>query len=173
MTRSRLLVLSVMAFALVAACEDDDDNGTAPVAQTFTATLSGANERPTPVTTPATGSATFSLSADGNTLTWTVTTTGANNVTASHIHVGGAQVAGPVILFLFAGPTANNPAISGSTTRATFPSTLGISWDGLISLMRNGDTYVNVHTDNGVAPANTGPGDFPGGEIRGQIALAP
>ena len=29
---------------------------------------------------------------------------------------------------------------------------------------------VNVHTDNGVAPANTGPGDFPGGEIRGQIA---
>jgi hypothetical protein len=26
-----------------------------------------------------------------------------------------------------------------------------------------------VHTNDGVAPANTGPGDFPGGEIRGQI----
>jgi len=28
---------------------------------------------------------------------------------------------------------------------------------------------MNVHTDDGVAPANTGPGDFPGGEIRGQV----
>ena len=27
--------------------------------------------------------------------------------------------------------------------------------------------YVNVHTNDGVAPPNTGPGDFPGGEIRG------
>jgi CHRD domain-containing protein len=172
MTHSRLFAASVAALAFVAAC-DTNDNGTAPTAQTFTATLAGANERPTPVTTPATGSATFTLSADGNTLSWNVTMTGANNVTASHIHVGGAQIAGPVALFLFAGPTANNPPITGSATRATFPSTLGISWDGLISLMRNGDTYINVHTDNGVAPANTGPGDFPGGEIRGQIALSP
>lgn len=173
MIRSKLFAMSVMAFALVAACDEDDDNGTGPTAQTFTASLSGANERPTPVTTPATGSATFTLSADGNTLTWNVTVTGLNNVTGAHIHVGGAQIAGPVILGLFAGPTANNPAISGSTTRATFPSALGISWDALISLMRSGDTYVNVHTDNGTAPANTGPGDFPGGEIRGQIALSP
>src|SRR5262249_21762909 len=34
---------------------------------------------------------------------------------------------------------------------------------------RGGNTYVNVHTNDGVPPANTGPGDFPGGEIRGQI----
>jgi hypothetical protein len=26
-----------------------------------------------------------------------------------------------------------------------------------------------VHTNDGVAPPNTGPGDFPGGEIRGQV----
>jgi hypothetical protein len=26
-----------------------------------------------------------------------------------------------------------------------------------------------VHTNDGVAPTNTGPGDFPGGEIRGQV----
>ena len=57
--------------------------------------------------------------------------------------------------------------------RAAFASPLGISYDALISLMRSGDTYVNVHSDNGVAPANTGPGDFPGGEIRGQISLVP
>ena len=173
MMRSNLLAMSVMAFVFVVACDTNDDNGTGPTAQTFTASLSGANERPNPVTTPATGSATFTLSADENTLTWNVTVTGLNNATAAHIHVGGAQIAGPVILGLFAGPTANNPAITGSTTRATFPSALGISWDALISLMRSGDTYVNAHTDNGVAPTNTGPGDFPGGEIRGQISLSP
>jgi hypothetical protein len=172
MTRLRLFGLSVVACALTLACDSNDDT-VAPIEQRFTAALAGANERPNPVTSPATGSATFTLSADGNTLTWSVTTTGANNVTASHIHVGGAQIAGPVILGLFGGPTANNPPISGSITRAAFASPLGISWDALISLMRSGDTYVNVHTDNGVAPANTGPGDFPGGEIRGQIALTP
>jgi Zn-finger nucleic acid-binding protein len=40
---------------------------------------------------------------------------------------------------------------------------------GKLDEMRAGNTYVNVHTSDGVAPINTGPGDFPGGEIRGQI----
>jgi hypothetical protein len=171
MTRSRLFALSALGLVFAVGC--DTNNSTAPTDQTFTATLNGAGERPNPVTTPATGSATFTLSADGNTLTWNVTTTGANNVVASHIHVGGAQIAGPIILGLYAGAASNNPPISGTVTRATFASPLGLSWDALISLMRSGDSYVNVHTDNGVAPANTGPGDFPGGEIRGQIALTP
>jgi len=35
--------------------------------------------------------------------------------------------------------------------------------------MRSGDAYVNVHTNDGIDPVNTGPGDFPAGEIRGQI----
>ncbi len=171
MTSSRLFALSASLLLFGTSCDTTDT--TDPTAQTFTASLNGANERPNAVTTPATGSATFTLSADGNTLTWNVTTTGANNVTASHIHVGGAQIAGPVILGLFAGTAASNPAITGSVTRAAFASPLGISYDALISLVRSGDTYVNVHTDNGVAPANTGPGDFPGGEIRGQISLTP
>jgi len=34
-----------------------------------------------------------------------------------------------------------------------------------------GTAYVNVHTSDGVAPPDTGPGDFPGGEIRGQLML--
>jgi hypothetical protein len=33
----------------------------------------------------------------------------------------------------------------------------------------SGATYVNVHTNDGVPPPDTGPEDFPGGEIRGQI----
>src|SRR5829696_6057205 len=37
----------------------------------------------------------------------------------------------------------------------------------VIGRLQNGGAYVNVHTNDGVAPTNTGPGDFPGGEIRG------
>jgi hypothetical protein len=161
----------MLVFA-IAAVGCDSTNTVTPSAETFTATLNGANERPTPNTSPATGSATFTLSADGNTLTWSVTTTGLNNVIASHIHIGGKEIGGPIVLPLYSAAASNNPTIAGSVTRAAFTSPLGVSFDGLIALMRAGDTYVNVHTDNGVAPANTGPGDFPGGEIRGQIALS-
>jgi len=167
MTHFRVLLLSAAAIAIVAGCGGTDT--VTPAAITFTTTLNGSSERPTPNVTPATGTSTFNLSSDGNTLTWNVVTTGLNNVVASHIHVGGTEIAGPIILPLYAAAKSNNPVISGTMTRAAFVSPLGISWDALISLMKSGDTYVNVHTDDGVAPANTGPGDFPGGEIRGQI----
>ena len=35
--------------------------------------------------------------------------------------------------------------------------------------MDAGQAYVNVHTNDGMDPPNTGPGDFPGGEVRGDI----
>jgi hypothetical protein len=37
--------------------------------------------------------------------------------------------------------------------------------------IRSGNAYVNIHTNDGVAPTNTGPGDFPGGEVRGQFEV--
>ncbi len=42
----------------------------------------------------------------------------------------------------------------------------------LIAALSTGGAYANVHTNDGVAPTNSGPGDFPGGEIRGQIDVA-
>jgi hypothetical protein len=49
----------------------------------------------------------------------------------------------------------------------------GCGWmtlSDVLRAMRTGNAYVNVHTNDGVDPPNTGPGDFPGGEIRGQIS---
>jgi hypothetical protein len=43
------------------------------------------------------------------------------------------------------------------------------SFADVLAQIRANNTYVNVHTNDGVLPANTGPGDFPGGEIRGQL----
>ena len=42
----------------------------------------------------------------------------------------------------------------------------------LVAAMDAGRTYVNVHTNDGVAPGNTGRGDLGAGEIRGQIQTA-
>jgi hypothetical protein len=51
----------------------------------------------------------------------------------------------------------------------------GCGWADLaavVEAMRSGNAYVNVHTDDGVDPPDSGPGDFPDGEIRGQIEAA-
>jgi hypothetical protein len=37
----------------------------------------------------------------------------------------------------------------------------------VIALLLNGGAYANIHTNDGNATPNEGPGDFPGGEIRG------
>ena len=42
-----------------------------------------------------------------------------------------------------------------------------ITFDSLVSAIRAGNAYVNVHTSDGTL--EEGPGNFPGGEIRGQI----
>jgi hypothetical protein len=62
---------------------------------------------------------------------------------------------------------------TGTITAANLVGPLaGHPLSDLLSSMQAGNTYVNVHTNDGVAPPNTGPGDFPGGEIRAQIRPA-
>ena len=39
----------------------------------------------------------------------------------------------------------------------------------LVDLITSGNAYVNVHTNDGISPTNTGPGDFPVGELRSQV----
>jgi hypothetical protein len=83
-------------------------------------------------------------------------------VVASHIHVGSAQVNGPVILdFRVVSGTSNDFAYSGRLTEADLRANaqFGInSFDDAIFAIASGVTYVNVHSQ-----AN------PGGEIRGQL----
>jgi hypothetical protein len=43
------------------------------------------------------------------------------------------------------------------------------TFDDVLEKIRAANAYVNVHTNDGVAPPNTAPGDFQGGEIRGQL----
>lgn len=97
------------------------------------------------------------------------------NVVASHIHMGPPTASGPVVAFLYGtapagGGRHDGILAEGTITAANLVGPLaGQPFSDLVAAIRAGNTYVNVHTNDGVAPTNTGPGDFPGGEIRGQI----
>src|SRR5690348_14746044 len=63
----------------------------------YTATLAGGEEVP-PHTTPASGQATFQVSADGQSLTYTVTVSNITNVISGHIHLGPKGQNGDIVL---------------------------------------------------------------------------
>jgi hypothetical protein len=139
----------------------------------FAVPLSGDEEVP-PRDTNARGVAIFHLSADGMTLSYKLNVANIENVVGAHIHLAPAGVNGPIVAGLFAGTPGGGRTdgvlIEGTITAANLSGPLaGQPLSALIDAMEAGNTYVNVHTNDGVDPPNTGPGDFPGGEIRGQI----
>lgn len=122
--------------------------------------LAGTKERPTPVVSTASGSATFELSGAG-TIKYTLSVAGITGVTMAHIHTGVADSAGPIAVTLFTTATPTGP-FTGPLATGAFTATNiqlpGIGLDSLLRLMRVGRTYVNVHTQLN-----------PSGEIRAQI----
>ncbi len=121
------------------------------------------------------GEAIFHLSADGTELSYRLMASNIDNVVASHIHLGAVGVNGPIVVFLF-GPAApgggrtDGVLATGTITAANLIGPLaGLPLSELLDAIQSGNAYVNVHTNDGVDGVNTGPGDFPGGEIRGQV----
>ncbi len=145
-----------------------------PAPKVFTAHLDGGQEVPIRETL-AQGQAIFKVTSDGNGVEFKVIASNIQNIVASHIHIGQAGTNGPVVAFLFGsvppgGGRTDGVLAEGTITSANLIGPLaGASMDTLLSAMRDGLIYVNVHTNDGVAPTNEGPGDFPGGEIRGQL----
>jgi CHRD domain len=133
-------------------------------------------------TSQARGNAIFHLSEDGAALTYKLIVANIENVFQAHIHAGPAGANGPVVVWLYpstapgAGPTGGGRIggviAEGTITAANVqrPTQLpNYSFAQLLSDLQNRNAYVNVHTSDGVAPPNAGPGDFPGGEVRGQV----
>jgi CHRD domain len=122
--------------------------------------LSGGKERPTPVVSSATGSATFELLSGGS-VRYHVSVAGLTGARMAHIHTGVADSAGPIAVTLFTAATPTGP-LTGTLASGTFTAANiqlpGVGLDSLLRLMRVGRTYVNVHTELN-----------PGGEIRAQI----
>jgi CHRD domain len=136
--------------------------------------LNGDTEVPANASRAA-GQAVFKLSPDGTSLDYRLIVANLDNPIAAHIHVGPPGVNGPVVAFLFGpapagGGTANGVLARGTITAANLVGPLaGQPFSALIDALNSGNAYVNVHTNDGVPPAGTGPGDLPGGEIRGNF----
>ena len=137
---------------------------------------------PTPADSRAQGQALFRVQSDGS-VSFRLIAANIENVIMAHIHCGRFGENGPIRMWLYpvVGP-AGAPAPAGGGPQNGVLATGSFSPDGvvcpaanvgvdtpLLDAMRAGLTYVNVHTNDGVGDPATGPGDFPGGEIRGQL----
>jgi hypothetical protein len=150
----------------------------------FKTKLAGDNEVPpvgVVVDTRAKGQAEFKLSKDGTELHYKLNVSRIENAFMAHIHLAPVGSNGPIVVWLFPG-TAPVPGLlgagrqqgklaEGTITAANLVGPLaGQPLSALVAAIQAGNAYVNVHTNDGVAPTNTGPGDYPGGEIRGQLS---
>jgi hypothetical protein len=126
------------------------------------------------------GQAIFHLSSDGTSLDYTLTASNIENVFMAHIHQGTPDVNGPIVVWLYpstapvpgplAGGRTDGVLAQGTVTAANLVGPLaGQPLSALVEIMNTGRAYANVHTNDGDATPNEGAGDFPGGEIRGNL----
>ena len=161
------LVTMLAAVVTIAACSDDDSSGPNVPREVFRATLNGANERPTAITTNGTGTAEVVIfGTPGDSISFDVRIGTIDSVRLSHIHRGDVNTAGPIMFgfpntvpptnFAALGPFQAGMITRASATSGTFSG--AFTFDSLLTHMRAGTAYVNVHTvRNG------------GGEIRGNL----
>jgi hypothetical protein len=119
----------------------------------FSTTLTGAAEVPGPGDPDASGTAFITLNQGQGEVCFDLSWAGIDGtVTAAHIHVGAATVAGPVVVGLFAGAFEGTDSASGCVA--------GVS-EELIKAIRQdpANYYVNIHSSV-----------FPAGAVRGQLA---
>src|SRR5262245_5644578 len=181
-----------IAIAALAACDNSPTEYATPVvvsginakndaAVNHTTSLKGDQEVP-PRETHATGNAIYHIADDGNSVDYKLIVANIDNVIMAHIHIGPPGVAGPIAVWLYPsttpGPAApgggaiNGVIVTGTFTAANLQPASGAwdgTWESLLAAIRGGGAYTNVHTNDGVDPPNSGPGDFPAGEIRGQF----
>lgn len=153
--------------------------------------LSGDQEvfagSPSPADSRAQGEAKFKVSDDGTSVDYKLIASNIDNAFMAHIHCGVPGMNGPIVVWLFPstapvqGPkgtgrhdgvlaegTFTNSNVIPRGDSLACPGGVSSLADLLAKIKANG-TYVNVHTDDGDATPNEGPGDFPGGEMRGQL----
>lgn len=177
MGKMRFLLLALAGLALLLWPGGVDTLAAGPGAG-YTATLAGGEEVP-PRATPASGEVAIQVSADGQSLTYTVTVRDITNVLYGHIHLAPRGQNGDIVLTLVpmvppGGGPRSGVIGQGTATAAQLTGPLqGKTLAELVAEMDAGRTYVNIHTSAGGTAATLQPGDIPPGELRGQLVLAP
>ena len=140
----------------------------------FTIHARGGEEVP-PRDTKAQGQAVLELSDDGQSLHFRLIVANIDNVVAAHLHRAPAGANGGIVVNLFLDGVPGSGPVNGILVEDDILASdlvgdlAGAPLETLLSEIAAGNIYLNVHTNDGVDPTNTGPGDFPGGEIRGQV----
>lgn len=116
----------------------------------FGAMLSSHNEVP-PFYSDAKGTAEFTVTAEY--IEFSVDATNIQGVTAGHIHSGKQGEIGPIVATLF-----KNSFPTNGVSEKGLGHIYGTQLTDLVTAMNNGETYVNINTEQN-----------PDGEIRGQI----
>ena len=155
---------------------DRDDNAF----NTIETKLTGDEENPARATN-AHGSGNVRLSKDGQSMDFVLVVNDIENITQAHIHMAPKGTNGGIVVWLFPSVKSTTAlpggggAHSGILAQGTFTAAdlrgalAGHPLSDLAAAIAAGNAYMNIHTDDGVAPGNTGAGDFPGGEVRGQL----
>lgn len=158
------LLMGVAALSLMAA---------PAAATTYATTLTGAQEVP-PVGSPATGLGTLVLSSDNRLAQIDVSFTGLTApLIQGHAHCCALPGANAGVAINFAPPNVNSGLFSrlydltlASTWNPGFIAASGGTVDGararFLAALDAGEVYFNLHTST-----------FPGGEIRGNLAVVP
>jgi hypothetical protein len=133
----------------------------------FSAVLSSKHEIK-PVIVDATGTARLKLIGNDTQISYWVNMSGIKKLTEVNVYNGMPGANGGLVVALSKGKLSDQKdgllqfGFSGNITEEDLRGPLrGKPISNLVTLMSNGSTYVNVHTD-----------DHPEGAIRGQIALA-
>jgi len=145
---------------------------------TYTAKLTGGAHVPDPITTNAEGDLQLVVSADGRSINYVITVKDLVNAAAADLHLGPPGANGPLVAKLYpvGGAAPKKGPFSGMLAKGTLDAgdligpLTGAKLEELIEQIQEGNTYCNVHTNDGMDPPNSGPGDYRLGEIRGQIA---
>lgn len=126
----------------------------------FVTNMTGQEEVP-PVDTQAVGEAILTQDLPLNqTVHYFVNVTGIEGVSQGHIHSGAEGENGPIVVTLFNFDSPQNEVLQYSNfTASNLEGPMqGKTMQDLIAAMKNGTTYINVHTEQN-----------PNGEIRGQL----
>lgn len=138
------LIASIAALTLFAVASYGADGGRA-----FATTLTGAAEVPGPGDPDGSGEAVLQLNPGQREVCFQLTVRDIAPATASHIHRGAADVAGPVVIGLTPPPTSGSSSACVSASREL-----------ILEIIQNPEAfYVNVHN-----------ADFPAGAVRGQLS---
>jgi hypothetical protein len=142
----------------------------------YVAKMDGAQNLPEPIKTPATGEVVLKVSADGKKVAYKITVEKLVNIGSADLHLGSNSQNGPLVVKLWPhGTPAKKGEFSGVLAEGTFDagdflgSMAGSPMSDLLDELKSGMVYVNVHTNDGLDPPNSGPGDYRLGEIRGQL----